>query len=65
MIKNFLCGFCSNEVGDNYDSVQCDLCNKWNHTRCLNIDAEQYEKREKDPHCSGTVQTMQFLNFIL
>ena len=24
------------------DSVQCDLCNKWNHTRCLNIDAEQY-----------------------
>ena len=40
---------CSDEVGDNDDSVQCDLCNKWNHTRCLNIDAEQYEKLKKDP----------------
>ena len=40
---------CSDEVGDNDDSVHCDLCNKWNHTRCFNIDAEQYEKRKKDP----------------
>ena len=44
MIKNFPCGLCSDEVGDNDDSVQCDLCNKWNHTRCFNIDAEEYEK---------------------
>ena len=49
MIKNAPCEWCSDEVGDNYDSVQCDLCNKWNHTRCLNIDAEQYEKVKKDP----------------
>ena len=49
MIKIFPCGLCSDEVGDNDDSVQCDLCNKWNHTRCLNIDAEQYEKLKKDP----------------
>ena len=40
---------CSGEVGDNDDSAQCDQCNKWNHTRCLNIDAEQYEKLKKDP----------------
>ena len=40
---------CSDEVGDNDDSVQCDRCNKWNHTRYLNIDAEQYEKLKKDP----------------
>ena len=32
MIKNFPCGFCSDEIGDNDDSVQCDLRNKWNHT---------------------------------
>ena len=49
MIKKFPCGLCSDEVGDNYDSVQCDLCNKWNHTRCLNMDAEQYKKLKKDP----------------
>ena len=32
MIKNFPSGLCSAEVGDSDDSVQCDLCNKWNHT---------------------------------
>ena len=46
---NFCCGLCSGKVGDNDNSVQCDLCNKWNHTKCLNIGAEQYEKRKKDP----------------
>ena len=35
--------------GGNDDSVQCDLCNKWNHTRWLFIEAEQYEKLDKDP----------------
>ena len=49
MIKNFPCGLCSDEVGDNDDSVQCDLCNKWNHTTCLNIDTEQYKKLKNDP----------------
>ena len=47
MANNFPCESCSDEVGDNDDSVQCDLCNKWNHTRCLNISA-------------GTVQTVQW-----
>ena len=49
MANNFPCESCSDEVGDNDDSVQCDLCNKWNHTRYLNIIAEQYEKLKKDP----------------
>ena len=63
MIKNFPCGLCSDEVGDNDDSVQCDLCNKWNHTRCLNIDAEQYEKLKKDPlpwYCPNCVMEIPF-----
>ena len=40
---------------------------KWNHTRCLNIDAEQYEKLKKrstalvlSKLCNGNT----FLNFI-
>ena len=49
MINNFPCGLCSDEVGDNADLVQRDLCNKWNHTRCLNIHSEQSEKLKKDP----------------
>ena len=49
MTNNFPCGLCSDEVGDSDNSIQCDLCNKWNHTRCLNISAEQYEKLKKDP----------------
>ena len=49
MTNNFPFGLCSGEVGDNDDSVQCDLCDKWNHIRCFNIGAEQYKKLEKDP----------------
>ena len=58
MINNFPSGLCSHEVGDNGDSVQCDLCNKWNHNRCLNIGTEKYEKLKKDslpwycPNCA-------------
>ena len=44
MIDNFPYGLCSHEVADNDDSVQCDLCKKWNHTGCLNIGAEKYKK---------------------
>ena len=47
MINNFSCGLYSGKVGDNQDSVQCDLFNKWNHTGCLNIGVEKYEKPEK------------------
>ena len=63
MTKNFQCGLCSDEVGDNDDSVQCDLFDKWNHTRRLNIDAEQYEKIKKDPmswYCPNCAMEIQF-----
>ena len=49
MINNFPCGLCSDEVEDDDNLVQCDLCNKWNQTGCLNIGAEKYEKLENDP----------------
>ena len=31
MIKNFPYGLCSDEVGDNDDSVHCDLCKVESH----------------------------------
>ena len=49
MINNFPFELYSDEVGDNESSVQCNLWNKWNHTRCLNIGVEQYENYKKDP----------------
>lgn len=58
MIKNFLCGLCSDEVGDDHDYVQCDLCKKWNLTRCLNIGAKKYKKL-KTIHIPGAAQTIQ------
>ena len=64
MTNNFPCGLCSDEVGDNDDLVQCDLCNKGNHTRYLNISAEQYEKLKKDPlpwYCPNCAMRMPFL----
>lgn len=49
MINNFPCELYSGKVGDNHDSVQCDLFNKWNHTGCLNIGVEKSEKPKKNP----------------
>ena len=48
-MNNFPSGLCSDEIGDNDDSIQWDLCNKWDHTWCLNIGTEQYGKHKKDP----------------
>ena len=64
MIKHFPCGLCSDEVGDS-DSVQCDLCNKWNHTRCLNIGTKQSEKKRSTALVlSKLCNENSFLNFI-
>ena len=64
MINNFPRGLCSDEVEDNDDSVHCDLCNKWNHTGCLNIGAKKYEKLKKDPlpwYCPNCAMKIPFL----
>ena len=53
---------CSDDVGDYDHSVQ------WNHTRCFNISAEQYEKLKKDPlpwfclHCAMEIPFSTFSN---
>ena len=47
MINNVPCWLCSDEVEDNNNSVQWDLCNKWNHTSYVNLGAEQCETLKK------------------
>ena len=44
------CGVCAKNVGKRMKSVQCDLCNFWNHIKCDGIDNKTYEalKRSKE-----------------
>ena len=41
------CGVCSKRVGQRMKSVQCDLCNYWNHIKCDGIDNKTYEALKK------------------
>ena len=38
------CGTCKVEVKNEDESVQCDLCDKWNHIFCVDISSVKYEK---------------------
>ena len=58
MINSFPCGWCSDEVENNDDAVECDLRNKWNHTGCQNIGIEKCKNFETI-HYPGTVKTVQ------
>ena len=40
---------CSLEVEDDDKSVQCDLCDRWIHIKCAEINHQKYEKLKKDP----------------
>ena len=58
MTIEYLCGICKNEVKQDDKSVQCDLCNKWNHIEGVGISSAYYEKLQNDtkpwycPNCS-------------
>ena len=49
MAEQYPCGICKLEVNDNDDSVQCDLCDRWNHINCVEFNKRKYEKLKKDP----------------
>lgn len=36
------CGSCSNEVAKNTKGLRCSLCQKWFHSRCLNLNNEEF-----------------------
>ena len=58
MTIEYPCGICKNEVKQDDKSVQCDLCNKWNHIECVDVSSAYYEKLQNDtkpwycPNCS-------------
>jgi len=36
------CGICDKSVGSK-DSIQCEICDKWHHSKCVGINTEVYE----------------------
>ena len=48
MTEQYPCGVCKLKVNDNDDAVQCDLCDRWNHINCVEINKQKYEKLIKD-----------------
>ena len=49
MTEHYPCRVCSLEVEDDDKSVQCDLYDRWIHTKCAEINHQKYEKMKKDP----------------
>ena len=55
MSIEYLCKVCKLEVKNYDESIQCDLCDKWNHVNCVNVSKKKNEKLKNDPltwYCS-------------
>ena len=39
----FPCGVCSRPCKSNQKAIQCDSCNTWLHTKCIQLDTKTYE----------------------
>ena len=63
MTEQYPCRVCKLKVNDNDDSVQCDLCDRWNHINCVEINKRKYEKLKKDPlpwYCPACMSEIPF-----
>ena len=49
MTEHYPCRVCSLEVQDDDKSVQRDLCDRWIHNKCPEINHQKYVKLKKDP----------------
>ena len=52
MTEHYPCRVCTLEVEDDDKSVQCDLCDRWIHIKCAEINHQKDEKLQKDPLAS-------------
>ena len=46
--QNSKCGKCNLNVTNGQKGMQCDVCNKWTHIRCLNMSEKTYEMYGED-----------------
>ena len=42
MVVKSPCGICQKAVGKKHNAICCDLCNKWIHIACNNLDKKTY-----------------------
>ena len=47
MVVQFPCLKCNRAVAKNHKAVQCDICDKWIHRACNNLNTHTYEKLRK------------------
>ena len=62
MTEHYPCRVCTLEVEDD-KSVQCDLCDRWIHIKCAEINHQKYEKLKKDPlawYCADCMTKIPF-----
>ena len=48
MTQEYPCRVCKDEVANEDSSIQCDLCDQWNHIDCIGISIRKYEKLKSD-----------------
>ena len=61
MTEQYPCGVCKLEVNDTDDSVQCDMCDRWNHINWVEINKQKYEKLKKIPfHSTAHLACLKF-----
>ena len=61
MVLQFLCLICEKAVGKNHKTVRCDVCNKWVHIGCNNINTytcRKLEKRDAPWHCKECLKNL-------
>ena len=63
MSIEYPCRVCKLEVKDDDKSIQYDLCDKWNHLNCVNVNKKKYEKLMNYPlpwYCSFCENELSF-----
>ena len=62
MTEHYPCRVCTLEVEDD-KSVQWEVCDRWIHINCAEIDHQKYEKLKKDPlawYCANCATEIPF-----
>ena len=47
------CGICKKQVGEEDQGLECEICKKWWHSGCVDIQDSEYEMLAR--HCKGTI----------
>ena len=47
------CGICKKQVGEEDQGLECEICKKWWHSGCVDIEDGEYEMLAR--HCKGTI----------